>query len=117
VAGRIDDVEALVFPKSRGRGRSNSDAALLLLLHPVHGRGAFMHLAHLVALAGAVEDPLGRRRLPRIDGGQYAEIAVGVDGMTAGHGRLRPDLLLAVTSDNAKTRGWPRPCGAYPRAS
>src|SRR5262249_37921950 len=25
VAGRIDDVEALVFPKSRGRGRSNSD--------------------------------------------------------------------------------------------
>src|SRR5262249_52093463 len=103
VAGRIDDVEALVFPKSRRRGRSNSTAALLLLLHPVHGRGAFMHLAHLVALAGVVEDPLGRRRLPGIDVSHDAEIAVVLDGMTAGHGRLSPDLLLAVTSDNAKT--------------
>jgi len=90
VAGRVDDVEPLVLPEGGGRGRGDRDAALLLLLHPIHGRGAFMHLAHLVALAGVVEDPLGRRRLPGIDVGHDAEIAVVLDGMAAGHERLSP---------------------------
>jgi hypothetical protein len=49
--------------------------------------------------------------------GHDAEIAVVLDGVATGHGRLGPDLSLAVTSDNAKTPGWPRPCGAYPHAS
>jgi len=35
---------------SGGRSRSDRDAALLLLLHEIHGRGAVVHLAHLVAL-------------------------------------------------------------------
>src|SRR5262249_37426526 len=61
-------------------------AALLLLLHPIHRRGAFMHLADLVALAGVEEDPLSRRGLAGIDVGHDAEIAVVLDGMTAGHG-------------------------------
>src|SRR5262249_5218564 len=59
VAGGVDDVEALVVAEAGGRRGRNGDAALLLLLHEVHGRGALMHLAHLVALAGVVEDPLG----------------------------------------------------------
>src|SRR5262249_263925 len=117
VARRVHLITPLLFPKSRGRGLGDGDAALLLLLHPVHGRGAFMHLAHFVALAGVVEDPLRRRRLSGIDVGHDAEVAVVLDRMATGHWGLRPDLLLAVTSDNAKTPGWPRPCGAYPRAS
>ena len=67
VAGRVDDVEALVVPERGGRGRRNGDAALLLLLHPIHRRGAFVHLADLVALAGVIEDPLGRRRFPGVE--------------------------------------------------
>ena len=90
VSGRVDDVEPLVLPERRGRGRSNRDAALLLLLHEIHGRGAVMHLADLVALAGVIEDPLGRRRLPGIDVGHDAEIAVVLDGMAAGHAKLSP---------------------------
>ena len=59
--------------------------ALLLLLHPVHGRGAVMHLADLVGLAGVEEDPLGRRRLAGVDMRHDAEVAVAVEGIIAGH--------------------------------
>ena len=36
------------FQVAGGRGRGDRDAALLLLLHPVHRRGALVHLADLV---------------------------------------------------------------------
>ena len=79
VAGRVDDVEALAVPEGGRRGRRDRDAALLLLLHPVHGRGAVVHFADLVGLAGVIEDPLGRRRLAGIDVGHDAEVAVVLD--------------------------------------
>src|SRR5262249_1154044 len=44
VPGRVDDVEALLAPDGGGRGRRYRDAALLLLLHPVHGGSALMDL-------------------------------------------------------------------------
>jgi hypothetical protein len=77
-------------PERGGRSRGDGDAALLLLRHEVHGRGAFVHLADLVALAGVIEDPLGRRRLSGIDVRHDAEIAVVLDGMGAGHANLGP---------------------------
>ena len=86
VAGRIDNVEALAVPERGRRGRRNRDAALLLLLHPVHGGGALMDFTDLVALAGVIENPLSRRRLPGINVGHDAEIAVVFDGVNAGHG-------------------------------
>ena len=67
VAGRVDDVDAVVVPLAGGRGRGDRDAALLLLLHPVHRRGALVDLADLVGAAGVVEDALGRRRLAGVD--------------------------------------------------
>jgi hypothetical protein len=85
VAGRVDDVQPLAVPEGGGGGRGDGDAALLLLLHEIHGRGAFVHLAHLVALAGIKEDPLGRRRLAGIDVRHDAEVAVVLDGVVTGH--------------------------------
>ena len=41
VAGRVDDVDAVARPLAGGRGRGDGDAALLLLLHPVHGGGTY----------------------------------------------------------------------------
>ncbi len=67
VAGRVDDVDAVVAPLARGGGGGDRDAALLLLDHVVHHRGAFVHLTDLVGLAGVVEDALGRRGLARVD--------------------------------------------------
>ena len=84
VAGRVDDLEAVllavgsaagVLPEARGGGSGDGHAALLLLHHPVHRRGAVVHLADLVGLARVVEDALGRRRLARVDVGHDADVA------------------------------------------
>ena len=70
----------------RGRGgRGDRDAALLLLLHPVHDGRALMDLTHLVGAARVVEDSLGRRRLARIDVGHDPDVADLLEGDGACH--------------------------------
>ena len=78
MAGRVDDVDAVIFPEAGRRGGRDRDAALLLLLHEVHGGGAVMDFADLMALAGVIEDALGRRRLAGIDMRGNADIAIHV---------------------------------------
>ena len=85
VARRIDDVDPMVCPETRGRGRRDRDAALLLLRHPIHRRGAFVHLADLIVAAGVVEDALGRCRLAGIDMGHDADVSVTIEGGLACH--------------------------------
>ena len=75
VAGRVDDVDAVALPLGRGRGGRDGDAALALLLHPVHGGRALMDLADLVGSAGVEEDALGRGRLARVNVGDDADIS------------------------------------------
>ena len=75
VARRVDDVDPEVLPGRGRRGRRDRDAALLLLLHPVHDRGALVDLAHLVGPARVVEDAFGRRRLTGIDVSHDADVA------------------------------------------
>jgi hypothetical protein len=85
VPGRIDYVDTKIAPE-RGRGRRRDrDAALLLLRHPVHDRCALVHLAHLVGAAGVVEDPLGRRRLARVDVGHDPDVADAVERNLLSH--------------------------------
>src|SRR2546425_7322644 len=85
VAGRVDDVDAAIPPEAGRRGRRDRDAALLLLHHPVHRRGAFVNLADLVRPAGVVQDPLGRRRLARVDMGHDADVARLLQGVLPFH--------------------------------
>ena len=110
VAGGVDDVQALLAPEARRRGGRDRDAALLLLLHPVHGGGALMDFADLVGLSGVVEDPLGRRGLAGIDVGHDAEVAVVLDRVRAGH-RIAPERrrnrLPAVVREGAVGLGHP----------
>ncbi len=102
VAGGVDDVEALLFPEGGRRGGRDGDAAFLLLVHPVHGGGAVVDFADLVGLAGVIQDPLGRRRLARVDVGHDAEVAVVFDFMRAGHESVPWGLW--------RTPGRPRKC-------
>ena len=74
VAGRIDDVDAVLFPEAGRRGGRDGDAALLLLLHPVHDGGAFVHFADLVRDAGIEQDAFRRRGLTGIDVGHDADV-------------------------------------------
>ena len=117
VPGRVDDVEALAVPERGRRGRRDGDAALLLLLHPVHRRGTFVHFADLVALAGVIQDALGGRGLAGIDMRHDTEVAVVLYGMNAGHGLFLKIRCFAVTSDSARRRGWLPPSGARLHAS
>jgi hypothetical protein len=89
VAGRIDDVDAVfgatARPEAGCRGRRDRDAALLLLLHPIHRRRALVHLTQLVRLAGVVQDALGRRRLPGIDVRHDADVPIVLESRLAWH--------------------------------
>src|SRR6201999_2850935 len=117
VAGGVDDVQALAVPERGGRGRRDRNAALLLLLHPVHRRGTFVHFADLVALAGVIKDALGGRGLAGIDMRHDTEVAVVLYGMNAGHGLFLRIRCFAVTSDSARRRGWLPPSDARLHAS
>lgn len=71
VARRINDVDAVFLaktvPRSRRRSAGNRDAALALLLHPIHGGGAFIHGTNLVGHTGIEQNPLRRRRFTGVD--------------------------------------------------
>ena len=63
----VDDVDPHALPMAGGSGRGDRDATLLLLLHPVHGRGTFVRFAESVVDTGVEQDTLGRRGLACID--------------------------------------------------
>ena len=116
VAGGVDDVDRVVTPLARGGRRGDGDASLLLLLHPVHGRGAVVDLADLVGLAGVVEDPLGRRGLARVDVGHDPDVpGVGEVVTALGH-----DVQVSLF-ENESSGSWSGPAhpvtrpGACPR--
>src|SRR5690606_18096071 len=98
VARGVDDVEAVLgvghvhaLPETGRRGRRDGDAALLLLLHPVHGGGALVHFTDLVVHAGVEEDALGRGGLAGVDVSRDTDIAVALDRGLACH-VVTPDL-------------------------
>ena len=96
VARRVDDVDPMVLPLGRGGRGGDRDAALLLLLHPVHRRRALVDLADLVRPARVVEDPLGRRRLARVDVGHDPDVAGLLEGELARHGKKSLSLSAGV---------------------
>ena len=107
MAGRVDDVDAVVLPGAGGGGRRDGDAALLLLLHPVHGGAALVDLADLVRLADVVQDALGGGRLAGIDVGHDTDVAVEVEVDLALGGRRGGglvDVLLLAGLDGGKGR-------------
>ena len=74
VAGRINNIDANVAPGAGRRRGRNRNAALLLLLHPVHGRSAFVHLSDAVRPSRIKQDPLRRSGLPGINVRHDADI-------------------------------------------
>ena len=79
VSRGVDQVDlvlvALVVPECGRSGRGDRDAALLLLNHPVHRGGAFVHLADLVGLTRVEKDSLRCGGLTGIDVSHDTDIA------------------------------------------
>src|SRR5262249_20251035 len=72
----IDTIlEAIARPKTGGRGGRDRNATLLFLLHPVHRRGALVHLADLVRNTGVKQNALGSSGLARIDVGHDPDVS------------------------------------------
>jgi len=95
VAGGVDDVEAVLgvgqvhaLPEAGHCSGRDGDAALLLLLHPVGGGSAVVHLAQLVGHARVEQDALGGGGLAGVDVGRDTNIAVALNGGLASHGFL-----------------------------
>ena len=79
VARRVDEMDLVLLPLERDRGRRDGDAALALLLHPVHLGLTVVDLADLVDLARMEEEPFRHGGLARVDMRDHAEIADQID--------------------------------------
>ena len=125
VARGVDDVDRVVVPLAGRRGGRDRDAALLLLLHPVHRGGAVVDLADLVVDAGVEQDPLGRRGLARVDVRHDPDVAGLGEDRVAGHCCFSSLVCRAVlgrsglrtTSGSARRPCWTRPSCGCPRAA
>ena len=105
VAGRVDDVDLAVAPLRGGGRRGDRDAALLLLDHVVHDRGAFVHLTDLVRATRVVEDPLGRRGLARVDVSHDPDVPGLLEGEFACHLVRRFSFVGGAAFDRASHAG------------
>ena len=92
VAGRIDNVDLHATPGSGGSGRCDRDAALLLLLHPVHGGGAFMNFADLVRTSRVIKDAFRGGGLSGIDMSGDADVPHPFEWYSAWHYVINPNL-------------------------
>ncbi len=71
----VDDVDLVVIPETGGRCGGNGDAALLLLLHPVHRGSTIVDLTDFVGNTRVKQNALCRGGLSRIDVGHDADVA------------------------------------------
>ncbi len=78
VARGVNNIDANVAPGAGGGGGSDGNAALLFLLHPVHGGSAFVDLSDAVRLSRVKKDALSRSGLAGIDVGHDADVSAPV---------------------------------------
>src|SRR5450830_68868 len=104
VARGIDYVEAVLifvlllgtFPEGGNSSRSNGNTTLLLLNHPVCGRGAVMHLAHLVTFAGVKKDALGGGGFTSIHVSDDTDVTVATNRSSTSHKALAKLVKLEL---------------------
>ena len=93
VARRIDDVDCNVVPLASCGSRGDGDSTLLLLRHPVHGGGTFVHFTDFVRASRVVKDALSRSRLTSINMSHDADIPHFVQRCSASHS-VNPVFLV-----------------------
>src|SRR6202158_4153261 len=118
VARRINNIDAVflieAIPRSGRRRARNRDAALALLLHPVHGGRAFIHRTDLVGHTRIEQDALRRRRFSGVDVRHDPDVARVFEFEYPGHFIFSSPFAqkFALTSDNARMPCSLPPCGA-----
>jgi len=75
VTRRIDNIDTVFTPETRRSSSRDRNTTLTLLLHPIHGGGALMNLAHLMRHSRIVENSLCSRSLAGINVRHDADIS------------------------------------------
>ena len=75
MAGSVDEIDSMITPIAGCRRRGDSNATLLLYVHPIHVSSAVVYLTHLVFPAGVVQDALARRGLSGINVRHDADVS------------------------------------------
>src|SRR5438067_4064908 len=105
VARRVDNIDAMVdpvpLPETSSGGGGDRYAALLFLLHPVHGRRALVHLADFVRDARVIKDTFRGGGLTGIDVGHDVDIPVLTE-VVLSHCVFWVRTLLACSSFSIK---------------
>ena len=104
VARGIDYVEAVLvfvllgrtFPEGGNGSRSNGNTTLLLLNHPVCGRGAIMHLAHFVTFASVKQYALGGGGFTSIHVSDDTDVTVATNRSSTSHKALAKLVKLKL---------------------
>src|SRR6185437_5130019 len=88
----VDNINAMIgivafhsLPETCSSGRSNGNATLLFLLHPIHSGGTVMDLAKLVRYTGIKQYTFCSRCLAGVNMRHYAYIPVTFNGCFSCH--------------------------------
>mmetsp|Transcript_68955 Transcript_68955/g.202419 ORF Transcript_68955/g.202419 Transcript_68955/m.202419 type:complete len:844 (-) Transcript_68955:12-2543(-) len=98
VTRRVHNVDAVAIPERGGGSARDGDAALALLIHPVHRGLALVDLTDLRLAASVVEDALRGRGLARVNVSHDSDVAVLIEGNGA---LLAAGLLQLVQRGHA----------------
>ena len=112
VARGVEEVDVVVAPREGQQARRQGLAALALLLLGVRRGGPALHRAHAGAHAGADEQRLGQRGLPRACVPDQGDVSDAVGHWL--HGHLRGGWCLPACRPTAGRRQGPRSPAAGP---
>ena len=134
VSRRIDDVDAVLLsreklghpgllmlpPLSGDGGGGNRDSTLALLLHPVGRRATIVDFADFVNHPCIEQDPLGERRLARVNVRGDPDISGALEHVLAVwtiriHGRNLLERVSGIRNGSERRRGWLAPSCARRR--
>ncbi len=84
----VDDIDQMAVPLSAGSSSSDGDAALTLLLHPIHRGGTLVYFANLVGDTRVVENSLSHSGLASINVRNNSNVTNALNLIRPGHGFL-----------------------------
>jgi hypothetical protein len=112
----VDDVDAMFFaviildrPETGRRRRGNGNAALLLLLHPIHRRRAIMHFADFIGFACVKQNAFGGRGFTGVNMRHNTNVAISIEWMAACHGLYSENEAAGCACPIGKGAGFGQP--------